>query len=500
MIRSFPRRDALAEWLRAWQWPAVLLGLAVATAVGVATALIALREPRLALVLLGAPIFALMVHFPRHTFYGLVVIFPLMIGMPRGTAGIPILRPAEALLVVAFGAIILSQALQYPWRFRFTTVDMGMFLLFVSGILIPFLVATWRGQRITTENMNVLVGPIRFYMIYLAGRAVITSREHVRTVIHCMLGVSVVIAFLAICQKYELFGVADVLSTYFMDASTREHIYLAWRNPDLFRASSVFNGSWNTLGSYMAFTLLIAIFYGETVRTVKGSLAIYFVIAMCSMGLILSGNVASTSALLGGIALGSLYLRRPPRAVIPLIIGAIMAAIFFSEFISLRLMQQFGSTQDTVLASSFSYRIDLWVTEFLPALRGYEILGVGPDLPESVWWGTEESQYLFVLYKGGVIYLIGYLLWAALSVAMCVVLLRHRDQLVRMLALPIILIVIGLMYMGISNAYATYSAPMSSLWILFAIVSSVSIWSPSNPEPARAETNAQLDTNRPDAL
>jgi hypothetical protein len=407
--------------------------------------------------------------------------------MPRGTAGIPILRPAEAMLVVAFGAIILSQALTYPWRFRFTTVDMGMFVLFVSGIVIPFLVANWRGQRITTENMNVLVGPIRFYMIYLAGRAVITSREHVRAVIHCMLGVSVVIAFLAICQKYGLLGVPDFLATYFMDDGVRAYVYSAWRNPDLFRASSVFNGSWNTLGSYMAFTLLIAIFYGETVRTTRGFLAVCLVVALCGIALILSGNVASTSALVGGIILGSLFLRRLPRTVIPLILGAILAGIFFSEFVFLRFMQQFGSTQDTVLASSFSDRIDLWVNEFLPAPRGYEILGVGPELPDSVWWGTEESQYLFLLYKGGIIYLMGYVLWAALSIAMAVVVLKHHDQLARMLALSTMLIVIGLLYMGISNAYATYSGPMSSLWLLFVLVSSTGVWSPAPPDPAERQ-------------
>lgn len=500
MTRLFPGRNALAGWFGAGHWPALLLGLAVATAIGVATALIALIEPRLALVLLGAPIFALMVHYPRITFYGLVILFPFTIGMPRGTAGIPILRPGEAFLVVAFGAIMLNQALSYPWRFHPTTVDMGMFLLFVTGIVVPFFVATWRGQSITTENMNVLVGPLRFYMIYLLGRAVITTRDHVRTVIHCMLGVAVVIAILAVFQKYGLFGVADFLATYFMDASVREHVYLDWRNPELFRASSVFNGSWNTLGSYMAFTLLIAIFYGEAVRTTKGFFAVCFVIAMCGMGLILSGNVASTSALIGGIALGSLYLRRLPRTVVPLIIGAILAAIFFSEFVFLRFAQQFGSTQDTVLASSFSDRIDLWVTEFLPALRGYEILGVGPDLPDSVWWGTEESQYLFLLYKGGIIYLAGYILWAVLAIAMCVILLRDTDRLVRMLALPTMLIIIGLLYMGISNAYATYSGPMSSLWILFALVSSAGVWSRPEVELAAVEVDAPTPTTQPGTL
>jgi hypothetical protein len=476
-------------------WLSWVLGLALASGCGLVAALLATEDVKFAVVLIGLPIFALGVRFPRITLYLCVFLFPLSIGMPRGLFGLPIFRPGEAILIVAFGAIMINRLFHYPWRIGFTPIDMGMFILFICGILIPLLVATWRGQQITTDNMNVLVGPIRFYMIYLMVRAVVHNKNQLKHVLHAGFAASIIVSVLGICQKYNLFGVPEFLGNYYMDASTREFLYLTWRNPDLFRITSVFNGSWNTVGSYLSFMLLTAIYYAETLRSRISLVLISGVIAIDGLALVLSGNVSSTSALIGGIILGSLYLRRLPKTVTPLIFGAILAAIFFSDFVALRFTQQFGSTSgDTVLASSFSYRIMLWVTEFLPALEGRWLLGVGPDLPPEVWWGTEESQYLFLLYKGGILYLIAYLLWAALAVAMCFLcMLYSSSDLARMLSIACGTIVIGLMYMGISNAYATYSAPMAHLWIMMALVSSASIWSKEDaPPPRSAATHAPM--------
>lgn len=487
MAFSTLKRAAVTDLFQEWRWAPPLLAAVAAIAIGLVASFFAITQPKLSLALLGAPFFALMVRYPRYTLYLFVFGFPLTIGMPRGF-GVPILRPGEALLIAAFAAIMLNRLLNYPWRVSFSPIDLGMLLLFVTGTLTPLLMTIWRGQTISTDNVNVMVGPIRFYMVYLMVRAALQERKHIKYILYWWLAASVVATFLGICQKYNLFGVPDFLSTYFMDASTREYIYDEWRNPDLFRITSVFSGSWNTMGSYIAFTLLMAIYYAETVRDRVTFLILCVVIAFDGWGLILSGNVSSTVGLIGGIFLGSIYLRRLPRAVIPLLIGAALASVFFNEFVMLRLQQQFGSTSgDTVLASSFTYRIQLWINQFLPALRGNELLGVGPDMPPEVWWGTEESQYLFLLYKGGILYLLGYLLWAGLAVGMCVLHLKHPDQLVRMLALPAALIIVGLMYMGISNAYATYSAPMANLWILLALVSSAGVWSSAAGEQQAAE-------------
>ncbi|NJO83444.1 MAG: hypothetical protein HC828_11915 [Blastochloris sp.] len=484
------RRDVLAIDGRNQMF--MLVALALAGAIGLVSAALLIQLEELAFLLFGAPVFALAVRYPRHAVYLFVAAFPLTIGLPRGFGGIPLLRLGEVLMVVVFAAVMINGLLNHPWKLRLGPLDLGMFAIVLTGSIIPTLVVEGRRLEVGAEGFNVLVGPIKYLLVYRMIRSVVQTREHVRTIIHCLLFASTIVGLVGIGQRQNILGIDDFVRTYYMDEGTRQWISRSWLNPEAFRITSLMS-NWNVAGSYLSFSIIIAIYYAQTFTNGwRWMLWLGPVIAINGLALILTGNTSSTLGLIGAIALGTLYLRRLPRGAVLLVIGAILSMIFFSNFVMLRLTEQFGGNANTgVTGNSFFTRVSLWQTQFLPVLEGNYLLGIGPELPDQIWWNTEESQYLFLLYKGGIFYLIGYLAWVGLTLWMCKRAMDSSDELARMLGLAGALVMVALLYMGISNAYATYTPPMANVWILLAIVSAASTWATNETNTTSGRTYAQ---------
>jgi hypothetical protein len=472
--------------------PFALVALALAGVIGLVSAALLIQLQELALVLLGIPIFALAVRYPRQAVYLFVFAFPLTIGLPRGFGGIPLLRMGEVLMVVVFAAVMINGLINHPWQLRLGPLDLGMFIIVLTGSIIPTLVVEGRRLEVGAEGFNVLVGPIKYLLVYRMVRSVVQTRAHVKTIIVTMLLSSTIVGLVGVGQRLGVLGIDEFVRTYYMDEGTRQWISRSWLNPEAFRITSLMS-NWNVAGSYLAFSLVIAIYYTQTfTQGWKWTLWLGPIIAINGLALILTGNTSSTFGLILSIVLGTLYLRRLPRGAVVLVIGAILAVIFFGNFVTLRLMEQFGGNANTgVSGNSFFTRISLWQTQFLPVLEGNYLLGIGPELPEEIWWNTEESQYLFLLYKGGIFYLLGYLAWTGLTLWMCKRAMDSGDELARMLGLVGALLMIALLYMGISNAYATYTPPMVNVWILLAIVSAASTWATNETHSTSGRTYAQ---------
>jgi hypothetical protein len=454
-----------------------LAALAAALLIGVVAPLLVMWQPRVGLALLCVPFAALAVRFPRQAVYLFVFAFPLTIGLPRGSFGIPILRITELALVGMFVLVLLSSALRNEWQLNFGTIDLAVLFMFLAGTVIPVIVAQGNSQEITSANWNDYFGVIRFYLCYRLIRMVVERREHVIRILHCWFAASVIVGVVAVLQNLRLFGVYEFTLNYYMDASFRDFVQESWRNPDLFRATSLLR-DWNTLGSFSAFTLIFAIFYAQTLRGLKSLLWMVPVLAANGVALMLSGNISSMAAVCAAVVIGALVLRRIPKAVVPVLIVLPFVLIVFSNFIFLRFEQQFGGNRDDyVVAQSLTYRIYLWQTQLLPALEGRELFGVGPNLPEQIWWTTEESQYIGALYSGGIIYLSAYLLWTFLAIGVFIKALRNPDPLARMIGLAGASIIFVLYFMGIVNAYANYTAAMTIVWFMFGAVALAPRWS-----------------------
>jgi len=457
-----------------WFFPAALL--AAAGFVGLFVALLLLRDERLALLLAAVPLAALAVRYPRAACYIFVVLFPLTVGIPRSRFGIPGLRLGEVLLLLACAAVVMHALLQRPWRLMFDEIDVAMLFIVLTGTIVPLLMMQARGQELTADAVNIFLGPLKYYLIYRLIRAVVQSREHVHSIIRAWFIASTVVALVAIGESLNFPGVRDFLHNNYMSESTKLYITQSWRNPVLYRATSVFDGSWNTLGSYSSFTIILAVYYGQTQQRIS-MLWLTPIIMLNSVALAISGNFASIAGLLGSLIAATIFLRRVPRGMVPIIISVALASVVFSSFFQARISQQFNNTTgDVVLASTFTDRIQLWVDQFLPVLEGQYLLGVGPELPPEVWWGTEESQYLFLLFKGGILYLLSYLLWIVLGVRVAIRAIRTPDLLARMLGYTALCMLLALVYMGISNAYATYTASITALWIVLALASTAGLW------------------------
>lgn len=123
------------------------------------------------------------------------------------------------------------------------------------------------------------------------------------------------------------------------------------------------------------------------------------------------------------------------------------------------------------MPQSFAFRIQLWQDLFLPAIGQHLLLGSGPAPAVLNYWSTEESQYLFVLLRGGLFYLFSYILLIGVAMATCwrEIKSKSRDA-SYWVAIALLVILIVLNVMNVSGQYFTYVGGTQTLWMLLAIV------------------------------
>jgi hypothetical protein len=437
-------------------------GLVAAVALA---AIIVLAGPKVGILMTAvAALLAAVAVRPAIAGYLLIGITPLVAGIDRGAA-LPVLRPHEALLILAgvalCGRAILAAKLTARPRRQLSRLDFAILLVAGTSSVVPLAWLALRGQPVEQDDILYSLMVWKYYAVFLIFRTAIRSSAQVRTCLWLSLAAAAVVAVLAILQSLERFGVGAFLAAH----------YAPYGNV----TAVTNNRGGSTLGLPIAvadlLTFNLAIAFGlltsSTRRLLLLALAALFVI-----GVFAAGEFSGLIALLVGAAAIAAGSRRGWYiAILPASVGP--AAIMLQSVIDRRLE---GFQSPSGLPLSWEGRLNNLENHFLPRLFSSEqwVLGVRPaarvaDPTLATGYIWIESGYIWLLWAGGLPLLMAffYFLWAAGREALAV--LRMRADVAGAAALGALtaLAVVGVLM--IIDPHLTYRGSADLMFALLGV-------------------------------
>lgn len=322
-------------------------------------------------------------------------------------------KPGELLLFALTGVVFFRRLVQRDGSYVVTLVDGAFLCLILTGTLIPLLTLEFRGTYISTDIVKSLLGPVQYYVWYRVFLEALPLPARLSRITQVALVTVTLISAIGILQYIHFPHVQELLLKYFpsfnVSLSTQNH-----------RATSVVGG-WEVLGSLAAYAIIYA---GQTIydgfnqpkRTVSQQRWHYAYIGMTVINL---GGLVATKSIAGFIALavGIIGLvvvnRKITRLTVLILVGALLASLAVLPVALGRL--KVGSTIE--LPKTWADRFLHW--QILAAVLfvdvGIFIFGFRPAFTYPVLiFNSTESMYLLLLYRGGIIYLLGFLIFLGL--------------------------------------------------------------------------------------
>jgi len=410
--------------------------------------------------------------------YGLTLAEPLTGGLARG-AVVPVLRIGQAAVVVAVVLFALARPSRLG-KFRLTSIDGAFALFMVTQSVFPLLALYYRGEGLNINDTNniygvsplqTLLGPFQYYILYRIVVATVSSLRHIKRVLELSFLASILVSVIGILEvvfaPFKAF-----IETYYppVESATDTWSYaITDANTRLASTLQHYSG----LGAYLAFTIVVALAcYTLQQRLKIAPLLLALTVLLDSVALVLTGTFAAWIGLAVGVAAVFLLSGRVPRIAYVVLAAVVAASLLFGSFLGTRLDQELGAgAAQGLIPQSFAFRIDLWLTIFLPAAGQHLLFGAGPDPAALAAWSTEESWYLHVLLRGGVVFLLGYLSLIGAALAVCWRHIKNKGGgALRPVAIATLVILVIINIMNVVGDYFTYAGGIESLWTLLALV------------------------------
>lgn len=439
----------------------------VAGAVGVCVGLLYLASPLLGLgATVGIAFCAVALSRPMVLCYLMVTAVALTGGVERGRL-LPVLRPNEVGLLLsaalAVGALIMKRRreVQVPGH-----VVAAVAALITGTVLIPGLSYLQRGTELTAEATLGLLAPLQYVLLFWLFAAVPGRESDRRRLIHVMLLCGTVVAAVGLMQAAGVTSVAGLLNEWYGSSHTARAIEAA-------RVTSLM-AAWNGLGVFCMANIVVA--WAVLPWTCKPFGRLNAIIAVCLSAacLLASGSFAGALGAIMGVATIEVLAERGQRAV-PLLLAAGTAAVGIAVLWSLlepllvrRLNYQFGS--GAMVPRTLDFRFQVWREVFWPAIRENPVWGVEPMIPENSAWHAFESEYILLLFRSGVVGLVGHLAWVAVTLAWLKQKLRRSAGLTRAVVTAGIALLVVLSVSGLTNAVFRFSGTADYLWMSLALV------------------------------
>jgi hypothetical protein len=393
----------------------------------------------------------------------LAALAPATAGLARGVP-VPGLRFSEV-LIGGVGVILLVSARRFV---RWTALD-WLALLYALGTLC---LGGWdllsQGQHIAQGELDTLLGPVQFLLLYRATAVSARTPERRRLALRLMLWASLPVALLALGQQFNFPGVRSLLVTL-----TQNNVYSATSTAA--RVTGPFP-LWHNLAGYLLmylFTIAALLF-----RRVDGVMRPAFLLligVVDAVALIETLSLAPIIALVAGVAVLGIYFKGVTRVAAGLAVVIIAALLVFGARIDARFTQEYGRAPGTqgspLVPQTIQHRYYLWTTQLLPALRGHVTTGYGPALPSQFAdFPYTESLYINLLYRGGLVLLVIFFGLAATMVSAGLRARRDRDPLQKALGPAVVVGVLALLIIGLIESYFTDDGPPQVLWMLLGLL------------------------------
>jgi hypothetical protein len=403
--------------------------------------------------------------YPPLAAFFLLALTPLLAGIDRGSV-IPVLRPSEALDLVLgiglLGAVLIGTCPKRELSPGAIRVSHSIFIMAVVSSVVPLLWMVARGMTITQDDVLYALTIWKYYGIYLLIRRSVASEGDIRRCLWISMVAGALVGIIAIVQSLGLFGVSNLLATYYNNFGNTGAL-------DLGRGSSTLALP-IAVADLMIFNLAIAA--GLLLRGSNHRKALWILVGILVAGTFGAGEFSGVLGLaFGAVTIAFLSGRVAPiLALTPVGLGA---ATFLRSVIQKRLI---GFSNSAGWPISWVTRLANLRTYFWPQLSSHYnfILGLRPtarvpvatQVTGFVWI---ESGYTWLLWAGGIPFLISYLyfVWNGVR-TMNETVRRHNDAIGAAATAALVgLVVVGILM--ILDPHLTYRGSADLLFALLAL-------------------------------
>lgn len=441
----------------------LLLGGAVGAFLGVSVLLSPWAPVALAGVMVGAAVLLRLPLRPIHLVYGLVFLTPFTAAMPRGQI-VPFLTANDVLVILAT-AVGLVYTLMEKRNGLLPRPLMLALIAFVLGTCLgPVVLYEIRGDSLALDDMFSLVSPLKYLLVLWLFAIVPKTAAERAGLIRMMVLSAGAVAVIGLLQAANIAPVVDLINTVYPSEQTE-------RSLDVGRVTSVL-GAWNSLGLFLLSTLLIiaaTIVDQTSARRRREWVVVAGIVLICLLATNLYSGIL-------GAALGLVLIKtsdpRGLRSLVPLVLVALIGSVALLPTIINRAETQFVG--DSWIPQTLRFRYEVWTRYFIPEIAQQPLLGVQPTF-EEVEFPHPESQYIYYLYRSGILSLIGHVIWM-IGTVVWLASARRREppgpqrNVNRSLALvPIVLILVSSL-IGLINPVFTYTASMTFFWMILGLV------------------------------
>jgi hypothetical protein len=367
------------------------------------------------LAVLGAAVFAAVVWRPLFGACLFLLANPLIVGIARGQFGVP-LRLNEALLIFILAALgVRALLLMLSGRYRatpFDRMDAALLGLVVTGSALPLFWRDARNLALSTDDLLYAAVLVKYYGLFRLFRSAVPDAAGVALCLRVSLFAAALVAVIGIFQIVRLFGAAEFLLAYY-DAPFEGN-----GNDGMLadRATSTVASAFG-LGDLMVINLIATLALMRMRahgRVLLGAAAVLFLSGCIASGTF-SVYIGLAVALIAyGAFTGSLHRLVPAgAAALP------VAATAFWPVIEKRLE---GFDRPSGMPRSWEGRWENLERFFLPEIVAGSnwLFGVrpAPRVPAPERWRTMvyiESGYVWLLWIGGVPFLLAFLWFTAVA-------------------------------------------------------------------------------------
>ena len=437
--------------------------LLVAAVVG--ASIIHMRSSMVLLALGGSALMACIALYPPLAAYSILGVTPLIAGIDRGLL-IPVLRPNEALAVLAGAGLALGGILRmrtgHVPRLTITRVDVSILVMAVAGSAVPLAWALARSHPITQDDILYALLIWKYYGLYLLIRVSVKTEPQVRRCLWIVMIAAAIVAVIAILEAMQLFGITHALSHHYKPYGSDQALLNSRGGSTLSLPIAV--ADFMILNIALAAGFLVR---GDRHKKLLSGLAILFV-----AGLLASGEFSGAI----GLVIAAIVIVVMTRRV-GLLAGMVPVAIglgYGLRPVIQKRLQGFQSLNG--LPTSWSGRLYNLKTYFWPELFSGSryVLGVRPSArvataSMATGWVWIESGYTWLLWAGGIPFLGSFLYFLYVNLQTSARVAKTRDDAVGVAALAV---VVGLVVIGILMAidmHLTYRGFADLLFGLLAL-------------------------------
>jgi hypothetical protein len=452
-----------------------------ATAVGMLLGLTVLIDsrlaPLLALALLALPI---LLTKPILMCYALILITVLTSGLVRGRF-IPVITPNELALIAFFGLTLLLQLVHKPTNqskpSKTSYYGIAAAILLVGGTMIlPVALYRLHNVPLNLNNAFKLLAPVQYFLLFYIFYKIPQKRQEVNWILGLMLVGGVLVALVGLLQATGWGAITSLLRTLYASSHTEASLDGAGRITSLL-------GAWNALGMFLATCILLGWTMLPRLKQEHplAHWATLGAIALCFLCLLASGSFAGLLGVVIGLALIELWGKRGTFVwpyLLLLGVGILLALLLFQgilwPLLESRIAYQYR--HGGMLPQTFAQRLLLWDEIFIPAIRRAFPWPVYPVVPDTFLWHTEESQYLYLLFRMGLIGFVGFMGWLGLTFVWLWRGLQgiRRENSALSLQHDLILFALALLSVltisGLTNAVFTYAGTIDYFWMILGLI------------------------------